>query len=165
MAVGLFNLVDIQYCSVCATQDIRRQSGWHKLSFKSFKLSHTFMLKIWAGCLDDLFCISNLSYDCPLLVSSTTFILCSKYVLAALRNLQNLVHLGHCVPFPCFCLSLHFQVIFSILWIEWKITTCQYPVIGLNKLQYDHLFVKDLACGFWLPAAENLLPKCNNGLH
>jgi len=63
------------------------------------------------------------------------------------------------------CLSIQFKVVFSFCCIPCWIIACQYPNIGSSKLPLYDFFAKSLACGFWLPPADNVSPKGKMGLH
>ena len=65
-----------------------------------------------------------------------------------------------------FCrLIHHFQVVLWVRHIQSWVMACQNPVRGSGKLPYNNFFDKGLACGFWLPPANNILPKGDTGLH
>jgi hypothetical protein len=86
-------------------------------------------------------------------------------ILAALPHLQKVMNLGHSVQFPFLRLFLHFRVVFSVCGIQFRVRACQNPSIASSKIPYDDFFGKGLACGFWLPPANNILAKGKTGLH
>jgi len=55
--------------------------------------------------------------------------------------------------FPFLCLFLHFRVVLCVRSIQFWVSACENPVIGLCKLPYKNSFAKGLTCGFWLPPA------------
>jgi hypothetical protein len=113
----------------------------------------------------NLFLVRNVSYGGHLLVLSAWFILCSTSVLAALPHLHKVVNLGHSVQFPFLRLFLHFQVVFCFHCIQFGVSAWKNPVIGWRKLPYNDFFAKGLACGLWLPSADNISAKGKSGLH
>ena len=118
MTVDSFHPADILYLSLSSREVLCRQSSWQRWSFQQFKCSHSLMLEEWPGCFDKLFSVRNVSCGCHLLVLSARFILCSKYILASLPPVLNIMHLGHFVWFCVHLLSLHFWVVFCICQIQ-----------------------------------------------
>jgi len=67
--------------------------------------------------------------------------------------------LGHSVQLSFLCLSPDFQVVFCVQHIQCWVIAYQYPIVGSSKLLYNNLVLKGLASGFWVPLADNVLPK------
>jgi len=84
---------------------------------------------------------------------------------ATLPHLQKVLDLGHSVRFPDLRLCLHFWVVFSVCRIQFCLVAWQNPAIGSSELPYNDSFAKCVTCGFWLPPADNILPKLQTGLH
>jgi len=141
-----------------------RQRWWQRRSFWQFECSRTIMLKEWPQCFYNLFRVWNVSHGSHLHVLSVRFFLGSTSVLAALPHLQNVVNLGQSVQFPLFRFFLHFQVIVCVPCIQVRVSACQNPAIGSSKLPYTDFFAKGVACGYWLPTANNISAKGKTGL-
>jgi len=156
MTVDSSDFADIQYLNSSSREVLRRPRWWQWRSFGQFKCSCTIMWWEWPGCIDDLFRVRNVSHGGHLLGMSTRFLLGSMYVLAALPHLQKVINLGHSVQFPFLRLFLHFHVVFCVHCIQFWVRACQNAVIGSSKLPYNHIFEKSLACGFWLPSADDI---------
>jgi len=165
MTVDSSDSADIQHFILSPREVLCRPSWWQRRSFWQFKCSCTIMLKDCPGCIDDLFRVRTVSFGCHLLVLTVWFLLCSMSVLAALPHLQQVVDLGHSVQFPFLQLYLHFQVIVGVCRIQCWVITFKKLVIGVSKVHYNDFFTKYLACGVWLPPADNISAKGTTGLH
>jgi hypothetical protein len=123
------------------------------------------MLKQWSGWFDDLFNVQYVCYSCHLLGMSAWFLLCYTYVLADLPHLQNFVDLGHSVHCHFLPQCHLFRVVLYVRCIQFTVITSQSRSIGLSQLHHTECFANSLSCGFWLPPAENNLPKGKTALH
>jgi hypothetical protein len=68
--------------------------------------------------------------------------------LAALPHPQNVVNLGHSLEFPFLHLFVQFRVVFYDHGMQFRVNSCQNPVMSWSKLPYDDFFPMGLASGF-----------------
>jgi len=155
MTVDSLYAAEIKYLSSTSMEVLPNQCWWHRWFLHQLECSHTSMLKVWPGCIYNLFSIRNIFFSCHLLVLNARVILCSKYVMAAQPYLQKVVDHGHSVQDSSLHPGLHFQRVFRFFCIECRVIA-QYPIIYSTKLPHYDCLMNGNACGCWQSPASNI---------